>query len=276
MPFPYVRNALPPKVTTGLPVGTQARFIDGAAAAARGTALNTLLTLRWVGLFCDGDVHPLRVLATPARIGHLVERLRKWLRRHGLPPFHIWVREHADRSGEHWHFACHLPPRLQPAFAGFVAQLTGEPAQPRQRKLSQRSEGESRGVLGSWHLATDTRPQRRGYFLAAYLGTGEPSERSCRGRVVAYDRKPVRGESFGGDQPDGRDNMVQGRVEGRSCRKDRFFIANDLKRQMRRPTAAPGQPKAPSPAATVCDDPLPGCPCPQNLSGARAAGLSAG
>lgn len=65
-PFPYIPRPIPPKVTTGLPVGTQALFIDAAAtAAAREAPLNTLLTLRWVSLFCDRAVNPLRVLPTP-------------------------------------------------------------------------------------------------------------------------------------------------------------------------------------------------------------------
>ena len=238
----YGRQAQPTKVTTGLPIGTQARFIEAAAvAAAHGAALNTLLTVRWTSLFCDGDVHPLRVLPTPGRIGHLVERLRKWLRRHGLPLFYIWVREHADTSGEHWHFGCHVPPHLHPVLTGFVAHLTGEPAQPRKRRLSQRSEGEfACSVLGSWHLANDTRPKRRGYFLASYLGKGEPSELILRGLAVPNNRKPVRGESFGGDQPDGRYDIAQGIIEGRPCRKDRYFIANELKRRMQEDKAAPG------------------------------------
>lgn len=258
-PFPYLRKAPPPKVTNGLPIGTQARFIEAAAtAAARGTALNTLLTLRWVSLFCDGDVHPLRVLPTPGRIGHLVERLRKWLGRHALPLFYIWVREHADSSGEHWHFACHVPPHLQRALARFVARLTGEAAQPRKRSLTQRTEGEfACGELGSWHLATDTRPKRQGYFLAAYLGKGEPSWRIVRGDPVPNIRKPVRGETFGGDQPDGRYDIEQGRVEGRPCRKDRFFIANDLKRQVKRCAAAKDHPSGRAANMPVSVLPLP-------------------
>lgn len=271
--FPYFPKALPPKVTTGLPTGTQAQFIEAAAvAAARGAAINSLLTLRWVSLFCDGDVHPLRVIPTPGRIGHLVERLRKWLNRNDLPLFYIWVREHADSSGEHWHFACHVPPHLQPALTRFVAHLTGEAAQPRKRSLSQRTEGEfACGELGSWHLATDTRPKRKGYFLAAYLGKGEPSWRIVRGHPVPNIRKPVRGEAFGGDQPDGRYDMAQGRVEGRQCRKGRFFIANDLKRQMKRAAAAKDQPSgraAAIPVSVVI--------CRPARVGGRAVSLTAG
>lgn len=242
-PFPYIPRPIPPKVTTGLPVGTQALFIDAAAtAAAREAPLNTLLTLRWVSLFCDRAVNPLRVLPTPERIGSLVERLRKWLGRNGVPRFYIWVREHADTSGEHWHFACHVPPRLRRALARFVASLTGEALRPGRRDAIHATEGEfACGELGSWHLAADTRLGRRGYFLAAYLGKGEPSERLFRGTMVPNTRKPVRGERFGGKQPDGRYDMEQGRLEGSRTRKDRFFIANELKRQQTRRRTAEGE-----------------------------------
>lgn len=220
------------KITSGLPFGTQALFITATTtAAARGAPLNAFLTVRWTSLFCNNDVNSLRVLPTAPRIGHLVERLRKWMTRNGLPPFYIWVRENADTAGEHWHFAFHLPKHMSRRLVGYIAKLMGEPTAHRRRPPGQLTEGEfAAGELGSWHLARDTRPERQGYFLAAYLGKGEPSERLFRGVLQPNRQKPVRGKHFGGHQSDDRYDSTQGWIEGTPCRKNRFFIANALKR----------------------------------------------
>jgi hypothetical protein len=52
-------------------------------------------------------------------------------------------------------------------------------------------------VWGSWHLAKDIHPERSGYYLAAYLWKGEPSERFFRGNLIPNTRKPVRGRAAG-------------------------------------------------------------------------------
>ena len=225
--------ANPPAMTTpALPIGTQARFIAAATAAARhGTPLNTLLTLRWSSLFSDNDVNWLRTMPVPERIDRLVERIRKWLAQRGLPPVYIWVREVAGPEAEHWHIALHLRPTLRQAFAAYVVDLTGE-ARLKGKTWAGRSEGEfARGEIGSWHLARDTHPERQGHFLAAYLGKGEPSQRPYRGVLRDNDRKPVRGQAFGGDQPDGKYDADQGMITGTACRGDRFFIAKALQQR---------------------------------------------
>ena len=229
--MPYVRKSPTRMVTADLPVGTQAAFIAAAsAAAARQKPLNVLLTIRWRSLFSDNDVNALRPFPTPERIDRLVELLRKWLIRNDAPPFYIWVRENADSVGEHWHIAFHFPKRRQQALAQYIEKLTGE-EKLRHRNQVQATDGEfARGELGSWHLARDTRPERHGYYLAAYLGKGEPSQRPFRGKLVDNDKKPVRGVRFGGTYPDGVYDISQGKIEGTARRCDRFFIANDLKR----------------------------------------------
>lgn len=63
--LPYVRKSPPRRQTKGLPIGTQARFIEaGMVAADLGHPLNTLLTIRWRDLFSDNDVNELRILPT--------------------------------------------------------------------------------------------------------------------------------------------------------------------------------------------------------------------
>ena len=219
------------KASDGIKVGTQARFIDAAMAAANaGRPLNTLLSIRWDSLFSDNDVNDLRTMPIPQRIDHIVERFRKWWKRRGLPVHYIWVREAADRCAEHWHIAFHLPKKMRAPFADYLAEMTQEPLRRTKRPADQRTEGEfACSEIGSWHLAEDTRPDRRGYFLAAYLGKGEPSQIIKRGKRQPNLKKPVRGQSFGGTQPDGKYDAPQGAIMGTNARMDRFYISNELK-----------------------------------------------
>lgn len=228
--LPYVRKSPHRRMTEGLPVGTQARFIQAALVAADwGRPLNTFLTIRWGSLFSDNNVNPLRVFPTAERIRHLVELLRKWLVRNGAPPFYIWARENADSADEHWHMAFHLPKKRRRDLVDYVINLTGEPVG--RRKSEKATEGEfSRGACGSWQLAGDTHPERKGVYLAAYLGKGEPSQRLFRGQIIDNDKKPFRGRSYGGSFNDGKYDIAQGQIEGTASRDDRFFIANGLKR----------------------------------------------
>ena len=231
----YRRRSVSNKISTELAIGTQKRFINAARIAGQlGTPLNTLLTIRWDSLFCDRDVNPLRTMATPERIDHLVELMRKWLVRNEQPPFYIWVRESARNEGEHWHIAFSLSKSLRRRFAPFVGKLTGEPLRKRRRSSVQFTEGEfACGELASWHLAQDTNPERQGLFLAAYLGKAEPSQRLVRGILKDNTNKPIRGRTFGGDQPDDKYDAEQGRIEGNAFRGDRFFIAKALQRHTR-------------------------------------------
>jgi hypothetical protein len=217
------------KVSDVLPIGTQARFLAAALAAAQqGTALNLMITLRWRSLFSDGEVRWMRCLPIPQRIDTLVQRLRKWLDYRGVPPLYIWVREAAGPEHEHLHIALHLPRHHRQAFIAYIASLTEE---PRIRRRHARTEGEiARGEAGSWHIAGDTRPERQGHYLAAYLGKGEPSQRMFRGKLRGNSCKPVRGQSFGGDQPDGKYDEDQGKIQGTPCRGARFFVSKTLQR----------------------------------------------
>ena len=232
LPSALVANTPPPrKQTDGLEIGTQARFLAAAArAAALGHPLNALLTVRWRTLFSDGDMHPLRAMDTPERIRHLVELLRKWLTRCGAPAHYIWVRETSD-IGEHWHLGLHCPPKKRKALENYLETLLGEPLAPCPRTSAQgRTEGEvACSAFGSWHLAKDTHPEREGYFIAAYLGKGEPSQRMFRGQLVNNSRKRVRGRRYGGTIRDNRYDVEQGDIVGTTARKGRFDIARALK-----------------------------------------------
>lgn len=237
----YGPAAAPPKTTSGLKIGTQQEFITAAEAAAKeGHPLNTLLTVRWTSLFSDNAPNPLRALSTtPETIDHLVERLRKWLKRNDVPPHYIWVRELSASVGEHWHFAFHVPKKRRPQIVDFVANLTEEPALSRRRTASRRTEGEfACGEIGSWHLAEDTRPERRGLYLAAYLGKAEPSQRLFRGVLRDNRRKPVRGVAFGGAERNDIYDADQGFIVGTAFRGDRFFISKSLQQAAEHHVAA--------------------------------------
>ena len=226
----------PEKHTDGLPVGSQAKFIEAAKCAAIcGFPINTLLTVRWVSLYHHDNANPLFAQSPVERIAYLVELLRKWVGARCDGGFlYLWVREATSELGEHWHLAFHLPRGKRKAIASYLADLLGEPLDHTPRTKAQgQTEGEfACSVWGSWHLAKDTHPERSGFYLAAYLGKGEPSERIFRGKLVPNTRKPVRGQAFGGRERSGRYDAPQGQIRGTTALKKRFDIARQLKQAM--------------------------------------------
>ena len=166
----------PEKRTDGLPVGSQAKFIEAAKCAAiLGFPINTLLTVRWSSLYHHDNANPLFAQSPVERIAYLVELLRKWIGARCRGGFqYLWVREATSELGEHWHLAFHLPHGKRKAIASYLSDLLGEPLDHTPRTKAQgRTEGEfACSVWGSWHLAKDTHPERSGFYLAAYLGKG--------------------------------------------------------------------------------------------------------
>ena len=227
----------PEKRTDGLPVGSQAKFIKAAKyAAILGFPVNTLLTVRWSSLYHHDNTNPLFAQSPIERIAYLVELLRKWVgARCGGGFLYLWVRETTSELGEHWHLAFHLPRGKQQAIASYLSDLLGEPLDHTPRtKVQGQTEGEfACSVWGSWHLAQDTHPERSGFYLAAYLGKGEPSERMFRGNLVPNTRKLVRGQAFGGRERSGRYDAPQGQIMGTTALKKRFDIARPLKQAMK-------------------------------------------
>ncbi len=225
------------KRTNSLPIGSQAKFIDAANCAdILGFPINTLLTVRWSSLYHHDNANPLFAQPPVERIAYLVELLRKWIGARCRDGFqYLWVRETTSKLDEHWHLAFHLPRGKQRAVASYLSDLLGEPLDhtPRTRARG-RTEGEfACSVWGSWHLAKDTHPERSGFYLAAYLGKGEPSERMFRGKLVPNTRKLVRGQAFGGRERSGRYDAPQGQIRGTTALKKRFDIARPLKKAMK-------------------------------------------
>jgi len=227
----------PEKRTDGLPTGSQAKFIEAAKCAAiLDFPVNTLLTVRWSSLHHYDNANPLFTQSPVERIAYLVELLRKWIgaRCHG-GFLYLWVRETTSDLGEHWHIAFHLPHGKRKAIASYLSDLLGEPLDHTPRTKAQgQTEGEfACSVWRSWHLAKDMHPERSGFYLAAYLGKGEPSERMFRGQLVPNTRKLVRGQAFGGRERSGRYDAPQGQIRGTTALKKRFDIARLLKQAMK-------------------------------------------
>ena len=227
----------PEKRTDGLPVGSQAKFIEAAKCAAiLGFPINTLLTVRWSSLYHHDNANPLFAQSPVERIAYLVELLRKWIGARCRGGFqYLWGREATSELGEHWHLAFHLPHGKRKAIASYLSDLLGEPLDHTPRTKAQgRTEGEfACSVWGSWHLAKDTHPERSGFYLAAYLGKGEPSERMFRGKLVPNTRKLVMGQAFGGRERSGRYDTPQGQIRGTNALKKRFDIARPLKQAVK-------------------------------------------
>lgn len=232
--YTYVSPTAPSQKTTGLEPKTQKRFISAAHFAWENNfAINTLFSVRWTSLLTYDDLHPLRTMKTPERIRHLVERFRHWLTERGIPAAYIWVREALGMADEHWHLGFHLPVNKRKAFVGYLEGQLIEPLAPYTRAKSEQTRGEfACSEMGSWHLAgevPDGKPQFTGFWIAAYLGKGEPSQRMFRGKLVNTKLKPIRGCEFGGTIKDSRYDVPQGLIEGTSTRKGRFDIARCLK-----------------------------------------------
>jgi len=228
--FPLAYDPLPFKTTDYLEVGTQQEFIDAAwEANLVGMPLNALLTVRLdevLGAILDNKDQ--KITAT-------IEKIRKWLRRNDLPVFYTWVREVSEETGEHWHLALHLTPKKHKGFARFVGTVFDD--EPSKRAGSANSVSEiARSDTGSWQLSTEyskANDKWPGYWLAAYLGKGEPSLRMFRGNLIENIKKPVKGPQFEGTARSSKYDAEQGRVIGNANRKKRFDISKDLKRRVR-------------------------------------------
>jgi len=208
-------------------------MLTNAAWAAQrlGQPLNTLLTIRWEDISAPG-----RTPSLSEQIRQLVEKIRKWLTRNRLSVVYIWVREATTGVGEHWHFTLHLPKKLQRVFAAFLGGILADPPQTNPRSAFERTIGEfACGETGGWHLAAEARENSQfpGYWLAAYLGKGEPSERMFRGKMVINKKKPMRGREFDGVIPSERYDAMQGEIEGTLHRKKRHDISKTLRQAMK-------------------------------------------
>ena len=92
-------------------------------AAAIGNPLNTHVTVHWSA---TADM----AARVPDRIQQLLERMRHWLQRRGVPVCHIWVQEPSARRYEngdvpHFHMLVHVPHLWRMAFDAMLPAWVG-------------------------------------------------------------------------------------------------------------------------------------------------------
>ena len=222
------------KNSASLPLGTQSRLQSAAFKSYQlGTPINTLVTIR--SCLFSNIINRLSTEYPHYEVVKLIiEKLRKWLKRDNrrLPHASMWTREIVANEGEHLHIALHLPTPYHQAFIEFLERLLGEPQAKQRRPKSRRTRGEiAVSQHEAWHIAVekpDGKPEFPGYWLASYIGKGEFSERSFRGKLVQNKKKLERGQHFGGRLKHCRYDVQQGIIEGNHARTGRFGISRSL------------------------------------------------
>lgn len=92
-------------------------------AAVIGNPLNQHITVHWSA---TADM----AARVPDRIQQLIECMRHWLRRHGVPVCHVWVQEpsarrHEYRDVAHFHMLVHVPHLWRVAFDAMLPGWVG-------------------------------------------------------------------------------------------------------------------------------------------------------
>lgn len=222
------------KETSGLDIGSQSKLQNAAFLSLEsGHPINTLITIR-------SNVYPNTALANQKDTGRheqvakLLESLRKWLTREKRkqPVKYIWCRESSELGGEHLHIGLHLNHDFLGQLIEFLARKLEEPALTSRRPISKRTRGEvACSIDENWHLAVeevDGKPQYPGFWIASYIGKGEPSTVRYRRQKRNNHRKPIRGVPFGGCVKHDNYDLSQGRIVGNQFRKGRFGISRSL------------------------------------------------
>lgn len=222
------------KETEALKVGTQSRLQQAALLSyLDGKPLNTLVTIRSSGFppsKCTEESTPSNYKA----VKKIVESLRKWLTRPSRrqPVHYIWCREVSPEDGEHVHIGLYLHPDLRGDLIDFFVRLLPDPV----GKPSRKTRGEiARGAGGNWHIAVekpDNKPQPTGYWIASYLGKGEPSQRVFRGQLENNQCKCERGRFFDGRIKGDRYDKAQGTIAGNDFREGRYDISRSILKLM--------------------------------------------
>jgi hypothetical protein len=222
------------KNTSVLKIGTQCKLIDAAKKSYdHGLPINAYLSVRWDSLLRYDTCHQLRSMKTVERIKYLVELIRKWLAYREVQFSYFWSRELTPSAGEHWHLGLHMPELLRKDFTKYIERLLVEPAMTNSRNGPQKTRGEiACSEWSSWHIGVEDKKGNKkfpGFWIAAYTGKAEPSQRIFRGKLVNNERKPIRGIEFGGTQQNGKYDAEQGLISGTECREARYDIARALK-----------------------------------------------
>jgi hypothetical protein len=230
-PFNVIDPAQTNTSTESLPRKSQQWFIDAVIRSyALGRPIDLLITIRVAALInCGADGAFLSHPTTAKRIKAFIRNLRKSLDRLTGKPAYIWVRENSATSGEHLHFGIHCPKEKRRKIWVWLNGVTGEKKRSRKRTKTERTEGEiAVSEYGGWHMAVDTRPERKGICLAHYLGKGEPSQYLHRGKLKNNADKPCRGGEFGGNSTNPKHDELQGTIEGSGRKTYRMGASRNI------------------------------------------------
>jgi hypothetical protein len=244
-PFNVVADAQTNIITDGLPRKSQQWLVDAVMQSYdQGRPINLLITIRVAALInCGADGTFLSHPTTAKRIKAFIRNLTKSLDRLTGKAAYIWVRENSAASAEHLHFAIHCPEDKRRKIWVWLNGVTGEKKRFRRRPKMERTEGEiACSEYGGWHLAVDTHPERKGVYLAFYLGKGEPSQYLHRGKLMDNADKPCRGRAFGGNSTNPKHDEPQGKIEGSGRMTYRMGASRNI--------APPNRPRHPEPTKT--------------------------
>jgi hypothetical protein len=175
----------PRKDSNWLPRGAQGQLIDATLLADKlGTPINRTTTIRTEklrllksGLFADQ--HEADAVKT------LLELMRHWHNKRGIPWACIWAREHGDVTGGHLHMGSHLVDDHTEAYIEQMALWTGEARVfPSKHKRDEIGISEGR----NWLVQCCQRNGQSGTDIAAYLGKDEPTQVISAWRVARDNR----------------------------------------------------------------------------------------
>jgi hypothetical protein len=235
--------------TDGLCCKSQQWFVDAVMQSYdQGKPINLLITIRVLALLnCGADGAFLSHPTTAKQIKAFIRNLTKSLDRLTGKSAYIWVRENSAASGEHLHFAIYCPENKRRRVWIWLNGVTGEKKRFRQRPKKERTEGEiAVSEFGGWHMAIDTRPERKGVCLAHYLGKGEPSQYLYRGKLTNNKDKLCRGREFGGYSTNPKHDEPQGTIEGSGRKTYRMGASQNIA-----PSPLPRQPEPTKASKTI-------------------------
>jgi hypothetical protein len=165
-------SALQRKATTHLPRGAQGQLIDAAILAENwGHPIKLQTTIRTEKL-AGSSAGVFTGKHQADGVACLLELMRKWHVKRGIPWACIWSREVGTDVGGHLHVGTHQSGEHTEDFIDQMAGWTGE-----SRVFLEKHSPDEIGISKnrSWLVQCCTRKGQSGPDLAAYLGKDEPS-----------------------------------------------------------------------------------------------------
>ena len=165
-------NVRPRKTSQYLSKGAQGQLVDAAVLAkVMGHPVNRTTTIR-TEILASGSHGVFAEKHEANGIVNLLELLRHWHKKRGIPWACIWGREVGKDVGGHIHIGTHLSDEHTKAYIEQLARWTGEG-----RIFPKHHKPPNIGISerGSWLVQCCFRRGQSGTDVAAYLGKDEPS-----------------------------------------------------------------------------------------------------